>query len=150
MLSVRLLGLVAYVICALLVVALGVLAILAAYRVRRFRRRLRRAIGHVRSAEGWAVNDAIIQTVFGDIPLDLRDAQLPEDGDQLCLRQSAGDSARPQVNVAASVFVELGVEDDIAQLQASPWPQDAPDFRKGFFLFRDEVEHAVRNHHVHT
>ncbi|MBM3139821.1 MAG: hypothetical protein FJZ92_06280 [Chloroflexi bacterium] len=59
-------------------IALGVLAILADLRVRRFRRRLRRAIGHVRSAEGWTVNDGVIQTALGDIEIDLRDGELPE------------------------------------------------------------------------
>ena len=70
---------------ALLLIAVGVLAVLAALRVRRFRRRLRRAIGHVRSAEGWEVNDAVIQTVLGDIRLDLREAQLPEGDTSLTL-----------------------------------------------------------------
>ncbi len=59
-------------------VAFGVLAILAALRLRHFRRRLRRAVGHVRSTSGWTVDDAVISTVFGDISLDLRDGTLPE------------------------------------------------------------------------
>jgi len=59
-------------------VALGVLAFLAAWRVRRFSRRLRRAIGHVQGASGMRVQDAVISTVLGDISLDLRDADLPE------------------------------------------------------------------------
>ncbi len=68
-------------------VALGVLAILAAWRVRRFSRRLRRAVGHVRSSEGgWAVEeDAVISTVVGDISLDLRDAELPPGETELAL-----------------------------------------------------------------
>ena len=63
----------------LALVALGVLSILAAWRVRRFTRRLRRTVGHVRSSEGgWTVEtDAVISTVIGDIALDLRDAALP-------------------------------------------------------------------------
>lgn len=70
---------------ALLLIALGVLAVLASLRVRRFRRRLHRAIGHVRSAEGWSVDDAVIQTVLGDIRLDLRDADLPAGDTNLTL-----------------------------------------------------------------
>ena len=60
-------------------VVLGVLAILAAWRVRRFSRRLRLAVGHVRSSvDGWTVeDDAVISTVVGDIELDLREAALP-------------------------------------------------------------------------
>ena len=68
-------------------VALGILAFLAAWRVRRFSRRLRRTVGHVRSsAGGWAVDeDSVISTVVGDIVLDLRDAQLPEGETELTL-----------------------------------------------------------------
>ena len=68
-------------------VVLGVLAFLAAWRVRRFSRQMRRAVGHVRSAaDGWAVaDDAVISTVVGDIALDLRDAALPEGETELTL-----------------------------------------------------------------
>lgn len=70
----------------LALIALGVLAMLAAWRVRRFSRRLRRAIGHVRSAQdGWAVGDAVVSTVIGDIALDLRHAELPEGETELRL-----------------------------------------------------------------
>lgn len=64
----------------------GTLAFIAAWRVRRFTRRLRRAIGHVRSdLAGWTVDDAVISTVLGDISLDLRQADLPEGDTQLTL-----------------------------------------------------------------
>ena len=68
-------------------VALGVLAILAAWRVRRFSRKLRRAVGHVRSStDGWAVEeDVVISTVVGDISLDLSDAELPAGETELAL-----------------------------------------------------------------
>ncbi len=68
-------------------VELGVLAFLAAWRVRRFSRQMRRAVGHVRSAAGgWAVaDDAVISTVVGDISLDLRDVELPEGETELAL-----------------------------------------------------------------
>lgn len=69
----------------LAMVALGVLGVLAALRVRRVSRRMRRAFGHVRSAEGWSIEDAVIQTVLGDIHLDLRDASLPEGETDLTL-----------------------------------------------------------------
>ena len=67
--------------------ALGVLAFLAAWRVRRFSRQMRRAVGHVRSsAGGWSVeDDAVISTVVGDIALDLRDANLPAGETELAL-----------------------------------------------------------------
>lgn len=60
-------------------IALGILAILAAWRVRHVTRQLRRAIGHVRSdGGGWTAEDAVVSTVIGDISLDLRRADLPE------------------------------------------------------------------------
>ena len=68
-------------------VGLGVLAFMAAWRVRRFSRRMRRAVGHLRSdASGWTVeDDAVISTVVGDIALDLRDAALPEGETELAV-----------------------------------------------------------------
>jgi predicted membrane protein len=66
-------------------VALGVLAVMAALRVRRFSRRLRRTIGHVRSSEDWRIEDGVIQTALGDILLDLREASLPLGDTELTL-----------------------------------------------------------------
>ena len=68
-------------------VALGTLAVLAAWRVRRFSRRLRRTVGHVRSSDGgWTVgDDAVISTVAGDISLDLQGAELPPGETELAL-----------------------------------------------------------------
>lgn len=104
---------------ALALVALGVLAILAAVRVRRVRRRLRRAIGHVRSAEGaWAVDDAVIQTVLGDINLDLRDAELPE-GDTsltlLCWVGAIGVRAPRGIGLDVTAQVILGTVDALGR-----------------------------------
>ena len=71
---------------SLWVIAMGVLAMIAAWRVRRFSRQLRRAIGHVRSdGAGWSVEDAVVSTVLGDISLDLRQAELPEGETELTL-----------------------------------------------------------------
>ncbi len=61
----------------LFLIVLGVLAILAEARARRVRRRLSQTFGHIRSADGWAVEDGVLRTVFGDIDLDLREANLP-------------------------------------------------------------------------
>jgi len=67
-------------------IALGVLALIAAWRVHRIARRLRRAIGHVRSdREGWTLENAVISTVVGDIALDLSRAQLPLGATELTL-----------------------------------------------------------------
>lgn len=106
----------------LALIALGVLAILAAIRVRRFSRRLRRAIGHVRGTGDWAIDeDAVIQTVFGDILLDLADYDLPEGDTDLTLLCWVG---QIQVRVPSGVGLDvtaqamigtidvLGVRDD--------------------------------------
>lgn len=61
----------------LFLIALGVLSILAEARARRVRRRLSQTFGHIRSADHWSVEDGVLRTVFGDIDLDLREANLP-------------------------------------------------------------------------
>lgn len=71
---------------SLLLIGLGALSIIAAWRVRRFSRQLRRAIGHVRSdGRGWTIGDAVVSTVIGDISLDLRRAELPDGVTELTL-----------------------------------------------------------------
>lgn len=70
-------------------------------------------------------------------------AQVAQISNQLRLRQSAGDSTRPQVNVSARVLIESGVEHNIGKLQPTARTQHAADFGKGFFFFRNEVEHAI-------
>ena len=44
--------------------------------------------------------------------------QISQEQDELCLRQSAGDSTGPQINVMSSVLAELGIEHDICKLQS--------------------------------
>jgi len=89
----------------LAIMGAGILAFIAAWRVRRFTRRLRRAIGHVRSdMSGWTVDDAVVSTVFGDISLDLRQAELPEGETQLTLLCWLGTI---QVRVPLDVAVDV-------------------------------------------
>ncbi len=89
----------------LLFVTAGILSSIAAWRVRRFTRRLRRAVGHVRSdASGWTVDDAVVSTVFGDISLDLRQAGLPEGETHLTLLCWVGTI---QVRVPRDVAVDI-------------------------------------------
>ena len=42
--------------------------------------------------------------------------QVPQERHELCLRQSTGDSTSPQIDVAASVFAEFGIEHYIGKL----------------------------------
>lgn len=72
-------------VLGLALIAIGVLCVLAAMRVRRFSRRLRRTIGHVEGGWGLRVEDGVISTVVGDITLDLASAGLPEGDTELTL-----------------------------------------------------------------
>lgn len=69
----------------LALIALGVLAVLAWIRVRRFSRRLQRAFGHVHSGNDWSVEDGVIRTALGDIHLDLTETSLPDGDTELTL-----------------------------------------------------------------
>jgi hypothetical protein len=69
----------------LALVTLGVLSVLAAWRARRFSRRLRRVVGHVEGGSGLHVQDGVIATAFGDITLDLVSAGLPDGETELAL-----------------------------------------------------------------
>lgn len=91
-------------------IGLGSLAVLAAWRVRRVSRRLRRAIGHVRSSDaGWSVqDDSVISTVFGDIWLDLRHAQLaPGETDLTVLCWVGTIQVRVPANVGLDVTAQV-------------------------------------------
>lgn len=69
----------------LALIVLGVLSVLAAWRVRRFSRRLRRLVGHVQAGSGMRVQDGVIATAFGDITIDLDSAGLPDGETELQL-----------------------------------------------------------------
>ena len=88
----------------LALMALGVLAVLAWIRVRRFSRRLQRAFGHVRSGDAWSVEDGVIRTALGDIHLDLTDESLPAGDTELTLLCWVG---TVQVRVPADVELDV-------------------------------------------
>ena len=64
---------------------------------------------------------------------------------QLCLRQSAGDSTGPQIDTATRVLGKLHVKRDIGQVQPATRLQRAHDFCKSPFFLRHQIENAVRN-----
>jgi len=45
--------------------------------------------------------------------------QLRQRGNEFCLRQSPGDSTGPEVNIAADVFAECGIDRDVGQLKTA-------------------------------
>jgi len=79
---------------------------------------------------------------------DVLKPQVAQERYELCLRQSAGDSTRPQVYVTANAFVELGIENDICKLQSSTRAQHAVDFSERFLFLRDQIEHAVGDDNI--
>lgn len=71
-----------------------------------------------------------------------------EGRNKLCLRQSARDSTGPQFDVARDGVRQLYTIDDIRELKPTAWPQNAGDLGERAVLFRHQVEHSVRNHHI--
>ena len=88
------------------------------------------------------------ETIKARCDPDLVQANLCQIFYELCLRQSAGDSAGPKVNVAAGLFGEFDIERNVSQVEASARPQHTPDFGKPPCLFRHEVEHTVRGYDI--
>ena len=77
----------------------------------------------------------------GDV--DFRQPNAREIFDELCLRQSAGDSTCPQIDVAPGVLWKLDIEGNIRQMEAAPALENADDFGKRAFLLRHEVQDAI-------
>jgi len=44
------------------------------------------------------------------------ESEVAQERNELCLRQSTGDSTSPQIDVAANVFAEFGIEHYISKL----------------------------------
>jgi hypothetical protein len=70
--------------------------------------------------------------------------------DELCLRQSAGDSTGPELDVASDRLRQLDAGHDVRNLQATTDAQDSGDLGKRSFLLRHEIQHAVRHDDVNT
>ena len=69
--------------------------------------------------------------------------KIAQERNELCLRQSAGDSTRPQVNVASNVLTEFDIQHYIAKLQSSARTEHTADLCERFLFFRDQVENAI-------
>ena len=77
-----------------------------------------------------------VEAFFDDNVLE---AQVSEQRDKLCLRQSTGDSTSPQVDIAANRFRQLVRDDDVAVQELSARLEHAEDFTEGLFLVRRQV-----------
>jgi hypothetical protein len=71
-----------------------------------------------------------------------------EKRNKLCLRQSAGDSTGPQVDIAADRLGQLRGDNYVAIQELPARLENPEDFAKGLFLVRREVQHAVRDDDV--
>lgn len=128
----------------LALIAFGVLSVLAAIRVRRFARRLRRTIGHFRSDEdGWSLEDAAIQTVFGDILLDLRDATLPEGDTDLTLLCWVGTI---QVRAPRSLGLDIEAQTMLGSIDVLGRREDG--IMRDIHVRSDDFEQASRRLHM--
>jgi hypothetical protein len=74
---------------------------------------------------------------------DIVEAKTPEKRDKLCLRQSAGDSTGPQIDIAANRLRQLGGDHDVPVEELSPRLESPEDLTEGLFLIRRQVQHAV-------
>ena len=79
---------------------------------------------------------------------DLREAEINQERHELCLRQSAGDSTGPKIDVAPDVIAEFGIDDDVAKLKPSARTRDPPNLSERSVLFGNQVEHAVRDDNI--
>jgi hypothetical protein len=67
---------------------------------------------------------------------------------KLCLQQSAGDSALPQIDVAFRFVAEGLLHQDVAELQPPARLEHASHLLQPGELVREEIQHAVRDHDV--
>ena len=68
--------------------------------------------------------------------------------EQLCIQQSAGNSARPERDVVQCAVGYLPFHKDVAHLQASARLEDAEPLAQGLGLVEGQVEDAVADDHV--
>jgi hypothetical protein len=83
----------------------------------------------------------------------LRNAHVFEPGlrerrHKLCFQQSTRDSTGPQIDVSSRLLGKLDAKHDVRDLNAAAWLQDAPNLGDRHLLLSNEVQHAVRDHHV--
>jgi hypothetical protein len=66
----------------------------------------------------------------------------------LCFQQSAGNSAGPEIDVAATFFADRLLDGHVGDLHPSSWPKDTEDFCKHGVLIWNEIDHAIGDHDV--
>src|SRR5687768_13178355 len=75
----------------------------------------------------------------------LIEASRAQDVDELCTRQSAGNSTGPEMDIFAQGLVEFLAQNDVAVKKLAAGLQYAEDLAKSHLLVGCEIQHAVRN-----
>ncbi len=63
--------------------------------------------------------------------------------DELCFQQSASDSTGPEIDVMQRAVGQYLANDDVGDLHASAWFEDAGEFRNRSIFLWDQIEHAI-------
>jgi hypothetical protein len=68
--------------------------------------------------------------------VNILETELGQIGNDLCLRQSAGDSTGPKIDTAAGVFWQFKIEGDVGQMKPAAGPEHSEDLGKGASFLR--------------
>ena len=75
--------------------------------------------------------------------LDVGEAFLGQERDELCFQQSARDSTGPEIDISFRRFGHGFLNDDVADLDSSVWLQYAADLAEHFPLVGRKVDHPI-------
>jgi hypothetical protein len=73
----------------------------------------------------------------------LLQANLAQIRNDLCLRQSAGDSTCPEIDIAPGILRQLDIQGNVGEMQPTSGLEYPYDFGKAAFFFGDEVEDTI-------
>src|SRR5262245_17646089 len=79
---------------------------------------------------------------------DIFKADVAKQRDQLCLRQSAGDSTGPEVDVAPDRLRELARHDDVPIQELAAWLENPKDLAERLSLVRRQAQDSIGDHEV--
>ena len=94
--------------------------------------------------EGRSFFGGCTETVKTHHDPDVFQADLRQIPDELCLRQSTGNSTSPKIDIAPSVLREFHIQGNIGKVKAAARLENPDNFTKAEFLLGDEVQDAIR------
>lgn len=74
---------------------------------------------------------------------DVLESQTNPSFDELCLRQSAGDSTGPEVDIRPDVLAQLRLHHNVGKMQPATWTQHAGDLGESDLLLGYQVQDTV-------